>query len=213
MPYQYYTKKHQLVLLLVYNMVKRGNAMINKYTLSRTQNIRYIRDHLDAFVRNSLALSRYSDEDPLRETARKNFEEAYEYIMERQDVENDYRCLLTLHETLMKDLDSGIKSELTEQQIDELNEMINQPAKANTEIAIDVMLYILDKRLFSDGDVRAALMFANKIMIDSGCGIITVTENNKDVFREKLKEYKNNKDYDIKDWIYKYCIKGPKLDH
>ena len=56
-------------------------------------------------------------------------------------------------------------------------------------------------------------MFANKIMIDNGCGIITVTENNKDVFREKLKEYKNNKDYDIKDWIYKYCIKGPKLDH
>lgn len=213
MPYQYYTKKRQLVLLLVYNMVKRGNAMINKYTLSRAQNIRYIRDHLDAFVKNSLVLSRYSDEDPLRETARKNFEEAYEYIMERQDVENDYRCLLTLHETLMKDLDSGIKSELTEQQIDELNEMINQPAKANTEIAIDVMLYILDKRLFSDGDVRAALMFANKIMIDSGCGIITVTENNKDVFREKLKEYKNNKDYDIKDWIYKYCIKGPKLDH
>ena len=187
--------------------------MINKYTLSRTQNIRYIKDHLDVFIRNSLALSRYADEDPFRETAKKNFEEAYAYIMERQDVENDYRCLLTLHEMLMKDLDSGIKTELTEQQISELSEMINQPAKANTEIAIDVMLYILDKRLFSDGDVRAALMFANKIMIDNGCGIITVTENNKDVFREKLKEYKNNKDYDIKDWVYKYCIKGPKLDH
>ena len=201
------------MLLLVYNIAKRGRAMINKYTLSRTQNIRYIKDHLDVFIRNSLALSRYADEDPFRETAKKNFEEAYAYIMERQDVENDYRCLLTLHEMLMKDLDSGIKTELTEQQISELSEMINQPAKANTEIAIDVMLYILDKRLFSDGDVRAALMFANKIMIDNGCGIITVTENNKDVFREKLKEYKNNKDYDIKDWVYKYCIKGTKLDH
>ena len=201
------------MLLLVYNIAKGGTAMINKYTLSRMQNIRFVTDHLDVFIRNSLALSRYTDEDPLRETAKKNFEEAYAYIVERQDVENDYKCLLALHEMLMKDLDSGIKTELTEQQISELSEMINQPAKANTEIAIDVMLYILDKRLFSDGDVRAALMFANKIMIDNGCGIITVTENNKDVFREKLKEYKNNKDYDIKDWIYKYCIKGPKLDH
>ena len=201
------------MLLLVYNIAKRGKTMINKYTLSRAQNIRFIRDHLDVFIRNSIILSRYSDDDPSKETAKKNFEEAYAYIMENQDVENDYKCLLTLHEMLMKDLDSGIKSELTDQQINELSEMINQPAKSNTEIAIDVMLYILDKRLFSDGDVRAAVMFANKIMIDNGCGIITVTENNKDVFREKLKEYKNNKDYDIKDWIYKYCIKGPKLDH
>ena len=201
------------MLLLVYNIHKRGKIMINKYTLSRIQNIRFVKDHLDVFIRNSLALSRYTNEDPLKETAKKNFVDAYAYIMEQQDLENDYRCLLSLHEMLMKDLDNGIKAELTEQQISELCEMINQPAKANTEIAIDVMLYILDKRLFSDGDVRAALMFANMIMIDNGCGFITVTENNKDVFREKLKEYKNNKDYDIKDWIYKYCIKGPKLDH
>ena len=187
--------------------------MINKFTLSRAQNIRFVRDHLDVFISNSLALSRYADDDPLKETAKRNFEDAYAYILENEDVENDYRCLLTLHEMLMKDLDSGIESELNEQQISELSEMINQPAKANTEIAIDVMLYILDKRLFSDGDVRAALMFANKIMIDNGCGFITVVESNKDVFREKLKEYKNNKDYAIKDWIYKYCIKGPKLDH
>ena len=60
------------MLLLVYNIAKRGKAMINKYTLSRAQNIRYIRDHLDVFIRNSLALSRYSDDDPSKETAKKN---------------------------------------------------------------------------------------------------------------------------------------------
>ena len=38
--------------------------MINKYTLSRIQNIRFVNDHLDVFIRNSLALSRYADEDP-----------------------------------------------------------------------------------------------------------------------------------------------------
>ena len=91
--------------------------------------------------------------------------------------------------------------------------MINQPTKANLEVAIDVMLYILDKRLFVDGDVRAALMFSNKFMVDNGCGIITVAASKRQLFREKLKEYKDSNDYYIKDWIYMYCVKGPKLDY
>ena len=107
----------------------------------------------------------------------------------------------------------GIKDELSEEQISELNKMINQPTKANLEVAIDVMLYILDKRLFTDGDVRAALMFSNKFMIDNGCGIITVPASKKELFRTKLHEYKDSNDFGIKDWIYMYCVKGPKLDY
>ena len=186
--------------------------MINKYTLSRFQNVRYVRDHLDSLIRNALYLSRYGEEDPEREIAKRNFSSAFDFILEREDVENDYRCLLDLHAILMKELDEGIKAELNETQIRELSEMINQPAKANLEIAIDVMLYILDKRLFADGDVRAAIMFANKLMVDNGCGIITVTPSGADTFRKKLKEYKDDQQNDFKDWIYKYCTKGPKLD-
>lgn len=187
--------------------------MINKYVLSRNQNLNYVKSNLDDFIEHNLVLSRYSDDDPLKQVAYNNFKQAYDFILNNPDVENDYRCLLKLHEILMKDLDDGIKSQLTQEQIQELNEMINQPTKANTEVAIDVMLYILEKRLFTDGDVRAALLFSNKIMIDNGCGFITITPTYKDTFREKLTEYKNNNDYDIKDWIYKYCIKGPKLDY
>ena len=187
--------------------------MINKYTLSRSQNVNYVKANLEELIYNNLALSRYEDDDPEREIAYRNFREAYDFILNNPDVENDYRCLLRLHEILMKDLDNGIKAELSQQQIDELNLMINQPTKANLEVAIDVMLYILDKRLFVDGDVRAALMFSNKFMVDNGCGIITVAASKRQLFREKLKEYKNSNDYDIKDWIYMYCVKGPKLDY
>ena len=187
--------------------------MINKFTLSRAQNVKYVKENLETLISNNLALSRYSDDDPLRKVAEKNFREAYDFILNSPEVENDYKCLLHLHQILMKDLNSDVKSELSESQIEELNQMINQPARANLEIAIDVMLYILDKRLFVDGDVRAALLFANKFMIDNGCGILTVSENNKDLFREKLKEYKENKDTDIKNWVYMYCVKGPKLDY
>ena len=91
--------------------------------------------------------------------------------------------------------------------------MINQPAKANVEIALDVMLYILDKRLFADGDVRVAIMFANKIMVDNGCGIITVRKDRRDVFRTYYKEYQEKRTDDFKNWIYKYCIRGPKVEY
>lgn len=187
--------------------------MINKYTLSRPANVRYVKDNLEELIENNLELSRYESDDPLRQVAYRNFAETYDFILNHPEIENDYRCLLQIHEMLMKDLESSIKAELSEQQIAELNTMINQPTKANLEVAIDVMLYILDKRLFVDGDVRAALMFANKFMIDNGCGIITVAASKKEIFREKLKAYKVDHDYDIKDWIYKYCVKGPKLDY
>ncbi len=187
--------------------------MINKYTLSRGQEIKFVRQHLDEFISNNVSLSRYSDDDPLKGIAEANFREAYEYILTNPEVENDYKCLLYLHKVLMKDLDNGIKSELSEEQIAELSAMINQPTKANLEIAIDVFLYILDKRLFSDGDVRAAMCFANKIMVDNGCGFLTIIPKYKDSFRARLKDYKDNVDFDLKDWVYKYCVKGPKLDY
>ena len=187
--------------------------MINKYTISRSQNVAYVKQNLEELNESNLYLSRYEPGDPLTEIAERNFRNAYDFILNNPEIENDYKCLLTLHEILMKDLDDGVKSELTQQQISELNEMINQPTKANLEIAIDVMLFILDKRLFTDGDVRAALLFSNKFMVDNGCGIIAVTKSNRDTFRTKLKQYKENNDYDIKEWIYNYCVKGPKRDY
>ena len=187
--------------------------MINKYTLSRSQNVNFIKQNLQDYIEYNLILSRYKQDDEERKIAYDNFSKAYDFILNNPDVENDYRCLLHIHDILMENLDNGIKAELSDQQIEELSEMINQPTKANLEVAIDVMLYILDKRLFSDGDVRAALLFANKFMVDNGCGFITITPKYCDTFREKLKEYKENNDYDIKDWIYKYCIKGPKMEY
>ena len=82
--------------------------MNNKYTLSRFQNVRYVKEHLDDLIENALFLSRYEEEDPERTIAKENFSNAFEFILNEKDVENDYRCLLQLHEILMKDLNSGI---------------------------------------------------------------------------------------------------------
>ena len=57
---------------------------------------------------------------------------------------------------------------------EELEELLNQKDKTKTEIAIEIMLWIMRRQMFIDGNKRVAMLFANKIMIDNGCGIITI---------------------------------------
>lgn len=197
--------------------------MKNKFVMTPRQTINFVQKNLSDFVFNSMILARYDvtrefcenheniSDATEEEIALANFIEAYNYLLESKE-EASYSVLIELHTILMKGLLDGFQNHLTDEQIEELNAMINQPAKANTEIALDVMIHILDKRLFVDGDVRVALMFANKIMIDNGNGFITVTPENCPTFREKLKEYnETHEGNSFKDWLFKYCIKGKKV--
>ncbi|MBR0474048.1 MAG: hypothetical protein IJJ19_03525 [Erysipelotrichaceae bacterium] len=197
--------------------------MKNKFMMTPRQTLNFVQKNLSDFVFNSMILARYDvtrefcenhgniSDATVEEIALANFIEAYNYLLESKE-EASYSVLIELHTILMKGLLDGFQNHLTDEQIEELNAMINQPAKANTEIALDVMVHILDKRLFVDGDVRVALMFANKIMVDNGNGFITVTPENCPTFREKLKEYNETHEaYSFKDWLFKYCIKGKKV--
>lgn len=197
--------------------------MINKFVMTKAKNVSFVKGNLPYYLYHAMKLARYDvKEDEVKEwmennpleteaqIALNNFMEAFTYIMD--DHETDYLCLITLHQILMKGLNENISSSLTNEQISELNLMVNQPTKANTEVAIDVMLYILDKRLFSDGDVRVAIMFANKMMIEKGNGIICIAERNDKEFRERLKAFHEG-DRDFKEWIYKTSIAGKRFDY
>ena len=197
--------------------------MKNKFMMTPRQTLNFVQKNLSDFVFNSMILARYDvtrefcenheniSDATVEEIALANFIEAYNYLLESKE-EASYSVLIELHTILMKGLLDGFQNHLTDEQIEELNAMINQPAKANTEIALDVMVHILDKRLFVDGDVRVALMFANKIMVDNGNGFITITPENCPTFREKLKEYnETHEGNSFKDWLFKYCIKGKKV--
>ena len=53
--------------------------------------------------------------------------------------------------------------------------------------------------MFIDGNKRVAMLFANKIMIDNGCGIISISQKNQPVFFEKLiKFYETGDNIDLK---------------
>ena len=195
--------------------------MKNKFVMTPAQNRKFVRSRLDDFLYAGMLLARYdvtkdAVKDPSllyegteEKTALLNFKDAYDYILENYDREADYDQLIDLHSILMRNLMDTYMNHLNEEQIRELNEMIDQPAKANTEIALDVLLHILKKRLFTDGDVRVALMFANKIMVDKGNGFITVIPEKRKEFREKLKEFNETGDpLPFKDWLYANCLRG-----
>lgn len=200
--------------------------MRNKFVMSRSLNVRFLKKRMVRYVFRSMVLARYDvtyeqaeqymwmdNPQTEEEIAAVNFRKAFECIIDSADEEADYKFLLKLHHLMMEGLDEGIKSTLSDEQIESLHVMINQPAKANTEIALEVMLFILDKRLFSDGDVRVAIMFANKIMVDNGNGVISINDMDTEEFRTKLKGFKmEDQDDEFKNWIYRTSVEGRRYE-
>ena len=65
------------------------------------------------------------------------------------------------------------------------------------------------RQMFIDGNKRVAMLFANKIMINNGCGILSISQDNQPTFFEKLiKFYETGDNSDLKQWIYDKCIDG-----
>ena len=161
-----------------------------------------------------------------------NLKYAWQFILENTGIEYDYKVLCELHkltcDKLVLDGNLGkirttpvniggtswkpqfpIESQIKE----ELGGLLNQPLKSKTEAAIEIMLWIMRRQMFIDGNKRVAMLFANKIMIDNGCGIITISQENQPVFYEKLiKFYETGNNEDLKKWIYDTSIDGIDLN-
>lgn len=160
-----------------------------------------------------------------------NLKYAWEFILENKDIKYDYKALCQIHkltcDKLVLDQNLGrirttpvniggttwkppfpIESQIKE----ELETLIKEETKTKTEIALDVMLWIMRRQMFIDGNKRVAMLFANKIMIDNGCGIITISQDNQSTFFEKLiKYYETGDNQDIKNWLYETSIDGMNL--
>lgn len=157
-----------------------------------------------------------------------NLKYSWQFILENESIEYDFKALCHLHkltcDKLILDRNLGrlrttpvsiggtswkpqfpVESQIKE----ELEQLLNQPEKSKTEIAIEVMLWIMRRQMFIDGNKRVAMLFANKIMIDNGCGIITIAQENQQTFFEKLINYYESGDNtDLKQWVYETSIDG-----
>lgn len=161
-----------------------------------------------------------------------NLKYAWQFILENDEKTYDFKTLCYIHkltcDKLVLDQNLGklrstpvniggtswkpdfpIESQIKE----ELERLLDQPQKTKTEIAIEVMLWVMRKQMFIDGNKRVAMLFANKMMIDEGCGIITISQENQPVFFEKLiKFYETGNNADLKEWIYQTSIDGIDLN-
>ena len=95
-----------------------------------------------------------------------------------------------------------------EQTAQELSEILNSNASA-TQKALDVFAWGTRGQFFWDGNKRTSLTLANKILIDAGAGILTVTDRNMEEFNTLLLDYYNTgKSETLKRFLYDNSIQG-----
>lgn len=96
-------------------------------------------------------------------------------------------------------IESQIKEEMAEIQ------QIENP----TDRAITMMLYLVRKQMFLDGNKRTSMLAGNHEMIAAGCGIISVPIERQPQFTKMLIEfYESNDMGPIKQFVYEECIDG-----
>ncbi len=150
-----------------------------------------------------------------------NLKEAWEFIL-NYDREYNYDLLCQLHKIicnkLLTDEYLGIIRKIpismnrmkrnlsipTQKQVeDKLNQLLKQNNKSKVEIAIEVMLWLMHNQIFVDGNDKVAILFANKIMIDNGCGVISIVPEKQSIFEQMLIKYYESGDMSqLKQWIY-----------
>lgn len=93
----------------------------------------------------------------------------------------------------------------------ELKSILNADTTA-TEKALNIFAWGTRSQLFWDGNKRTSLTAANKILINSGAGMLTVKESNMSEFNDKLIEYYNSGNPEkLKEFLYNKAICGIKL--
>lgn len=94
-----------------------------------------------------------------------------------------------------------IESVIREDLVNILNKKISVVDKA-----IEMILYIMKKQIFVDGNKRTAIIFVNHYLISKGVGIIVIPEDKVEEFKSLLVSYYEGKDIQkIKEFLKKDC--------
>lgn len=92
-----------------------------------------------------------------------------------------------------------------------INDTISDSSKTITDRAITIMCYLMRTQFFNDGNKRSSMLFANKILIENGKGIISVLVDQDVEFGNKILEfYATNDNTKLKQFIYDECLDGIK---
>lgn len=99
-----------------------------------------------------------------------------------------------------------------EQVITTLEDIISDKGMTATDKALEVFTWGTRGQFFWDGNKRTSLMLANKILISTGAGIMTITDKYMEQFNVSLLEYYNTgKPSELKKFLYDNAIHGINL--
>jgi hypothetical protein len=81
--------------------------------------------------------------------------------------------------------------------------------KSPTDRGITLMLYLMRKQMFLDGNKRTAMLAANQAMISNGCGVLSVPIESLPQFTQLLVAFYETNDMNpIKRFVYENCVDG-----
>jgi len=87
---------------------------------------------------------------------------------------------------------------------EELEQLLN--GNASIEVGIEIVLYVMKKQLFIDGNKRTAIIFANHYLIRNGLGIIVIPAELVKEYKAHLINYYEDKDLEaIKMFLKEKC--------
>lgn len=153
-----------------------------------------------------------------------NLKHAWLFVVNSIDVENNLNLLKSINSLIgsnlvdkagnMRTYEVSIGGTTWKPEIPDENEVSAQLQKLSeiecvTDRAISIMCYLMRTQFFSDGNKRTAMLYANKIMIENGKGIINIPIEEDINFGEQLiKYYETDNMEELKKFIYDKCIDG-----
>ena len=96
-----------------------------------------------------------------------------------------------------------------EKTIEELKNILNDANASATDKALEAFTWGARGQFFWDGNKRTSLLLANKILVSSGAGIMTITDKYMEQFNSLLFEYYNTgENRELKQFLYDNAILG-----
>jgi len=153
-----------------------------------------------------------------------NLKHAWQFIFETLDYPMDLSYICHLNQVVGSNLiyDSGYLRKVPvrmggtswvpdmpiESQIkEELQDIMS--ISVATDRAITLMLWSMRRQMFPDGNKRTSMLAANQVMIQNGCGVISVPIEKQDRFKELLVRFYETNDMSVlKAFVYDDCIDG-----
>lgn len=87
---------------------------------------------------------------------------------------------------------------------EELNELLNSSI-GDVDKSVDILLYVMKKQPFLDGNKRTAVIFANHYLISHGKGLIVIPAELVSEYKNLLIDYYEGRNEKIKDFLKSKC--------